>query len=238
MDYSAGMASIPRLFIPDDLRAGGVVAGTPTQLHYLKSVLRRSCGEPAVLFNGRDGEWQAHITIGKRDVQFALDRRLRPQSAEPDLWLAFAALKREATELIVQKATELGVSALLPVTTARSQPSRLNPERLMLIAIEAAEQSERLSVPTIHPLQSLPDLLATWPPSRDLFVAAERSEAPPPGKSGGPAGLLIGPEGGFASAELEALKMHPFVHPVSLGPRILRAETAAIAGLALLLCSA
>jgi 16S rRNA (uracil1498-N3)-methyltransferase len=231
------MPSIPRLFTPQDLHTGQTVTGSAEQLHYLKAVLRRSPGETVMLFNGRDGEWHAEVAFVRREVHFAVRGQLRPQSAEPDLWLVFAILKREATELIVQKATELGVAALWPVTTQRTQPSRLNLERMRMIGAEAAEQSERLSVPVIHPAQKLSDLLATWPAGRDLFVAAERRLAPPPARSGRPGALLVGPEGGFASAELEALCMYPFVHPVSLGPRVLRAETAAIAGLALLLLS-
>jgi 16S rRNA (uracil1498-N3)-methyltransferase len=138
----------------------------------------------------------------------------------------------------VQKATELGVSALLPVIAQRTQAERVNTERMLSIAIEAAEQSERLTIPTVHPPQSLASLIETWPPDRTLYVAAERRVAPKVVALMGSGGLLIGPEGGFLPQELDGLLSHPFVHPVSLGPRILRAETAAIVGLALLLLSA
>jgi 16S rRNA (uracil1498-N3)-methyltransferase len=144
----------------------------------------------------------------------------------------FAVLKRDATDLVVQKATELGVSALLPVFSARTNAARINLDRLSAIAREAAEQSERLTVPEVRAPAPLPDLLARWPSERGLAAAIER---------GGPAriphgsgALLVGPEGGFAAAELDALRAARFVSPISLGPRILRAETAVIAGLALL----
>jgi 16S rRNA (uracil1498-N3)-methyltransferase len=157
---------------------------------------------------------------------------LRPQAPEPDLWLAFALLKRDSTDLVVQKATELGVAALYPVITARTNAQRVNLARFHAIATEAAEQSERLTVPAIHEPRPLAALLQSWPADRRLVVAAERTQAPPIVAAQHPAALLIGPEGGFAPAELDALRRHPLVTLMSLGPRILRAETAAIAGLA------
>jgi 16S rRNA (uracil1498-N3)-methyltransferase len=143
-------------------------------------------------------------------------------------------LKRDATDLVVQKATELGVAALHPVVTERSNTHRVNTARLTAIAIEAAEQSERLTIPHLNEPLPLSTLLAHWPPARRLCVAAERTNAPRITPSHDPSALLIGPEGGFSSAELDAMRAHPFVTAVSLGPRILRAETACIAGLALL----
>jgi 16S rRNA (uracil1498-N3)-methyltransferase len=157
---------------------------------------------------------------------------LRAQAAEPDLWLIFALLKRDATDLVVQKATELGVSALWPVLTARTGAQRVNLTRLHAIALEAAEQSERLTVPAIHEPRPLTVLLRSWPADRRLFVAAERSAAPPIVATAELTALLVGPEGGFSAAELDALRERPLVTLVNLGPRILRAETAAIAGLA------
>lgn len=227
--------SMPRLFVDAPLAADAEILGHPGQAHYLAHVLRRGPGDPVVLFNGRDGEWQARIVGVRRDpARFAVETRLRAQQAESDLWLAFAPLKRDATDLVAQKATELGAAALLPVLTARTNATRINRERLIAIAIEAAEQSERLTVPEIHPPQPLAQLLTHWPPERPLFAAAERSEAPLPPPAAGPAGLLVGPEGGFSPAELDDLRKCPFVTLVSLGPRILRAETACLAGLALL----
>jgi 16S rRNA (uracil1498-N3)-methyltransferase len=136
--------------------------------------------------------------------------------------------------LVVQKATELGAAALVPVITEHGVAQRLNEPRLAAIAIEAAEQCERLTLPRLHAATSLADLLATWPPDRRLFAAIERADAPHLRAAPPPAALLVGPEGGFAPAELDALRRHPLVTPVSLGPRILRAETACLAGLALL----
>jgi 16S rRNA (uracil1498-N3)-methyltransferase len=218
----------PRLFVAAALHQGATIAPTPAQTHYLVTVLRRTQGATVCLFNGRDGAWSARLA---RDC-LRVDALLSPQAPEPDLWLAFALLKRDATDLVVQKATELGVARILPVLTARTNAGRVNRDRLTAIAIEAAEQSERLTVPEILPPQPLAALLAAWPTDRRLVVAMERSAAPP---IAGPAGgLLIGPEGGFTEAELDALRRNPVVVPATLGPRILRAETAAIAGLALL----
>ena len=229
------MTTIPRLHVPSPLAPDVTIAGTPAQAHYLATVLRCSAGSAVRLFNGQDGEWQARIAELRRDrVTFVVETRLRRQQPDPDLWLAFALLKRDATDLVVQKATELGVSALWPITTERTNTARLNETRLTAIATEAAEQCERLTVPILQPPRRLPDLLASWPPGRILHAAIERTNAPGPAPTTNPAGLLVGPEGGFTPAELDAMLRHPFVTPVSLGPRILRAETACIAGLALL----
>jgi 16S rRNA (uracil1498-N3)-methyltransferase len=231
------MSGSIRLFVSAPLAEGAEVHATPGQAHYLGTVMRRGPGASVRLFNGADGEWQARLASIKRDrAVLAVETRLRAQAAEPDLWLAFALLKRDATDLVAQKATELGASALLPVTTERTNAERINAARMTVIATEAAEQSERLTVPRVVPLQRLPDLLAEWPAGRTLFAAIERSDAAPlrPRQGGNMAALLVGPEGGFSERELDALRARPFVVPVSLGPRILRAETASIAGLALL----
>jgi 16S rRNA (uracil1498-N3)-methyltransferase len=232
------MATPPRLFTDTELHRGQTIEPTATQTHYLTSVMRRVAGNEIVLFNGRDGEWVARLNLAGRGCQLEVASQSRPQAPEPDIWLAFAPLKRQATDLVVQKATELGVAALLPVTTQRTQTERINLLRLRAIAIEAAEQSERLSVPTIHAPQDLMSLAQQWPAGRALFLAVERREGPSLTAHAAPCALLIGPEGGFHPTELDALCAHPFVHPISLGPRILRAETAAIVGLALLLLSA
>ena len=224
-----------RLFVSAPLAEGGGVEVSAGQAHYLGAVMRRAIGDLVRLFNGRDGEWACRIESLRKDrVRFAVLHRTRPQIPETDLWLAFAPLKRDATDLVVQKATELGASRLLPVLTARTNAARVNEQRLVAIAIEAAEQCERLTVPSIVAPLSLGALLAGWPADRPLFAAIERAHASPLAPVRTPAGLLVGPEGGFTSAELDGLAARAFVRVASLGPRILRAETAAIVGLALL----
>jgi 16S rRNA (uracil1498-N3)-methyltransferase len=225
----------PRLFVPDNLREGAEIAASPAQAHHLGTVLRQPAGAALRLFNGSDGEWEARIATIRRDrATLLVGPLLRPQAPEPDLWLAFAPLKRDATDLVVEKATELGAAALLPVFTARTNTARLNPDRLRAIATEAAEQCERLTQPRMADPQPLADMLRAWPAGRRLVVALERAEVPPPRGCDSPTALLIGPEGGFSPEEATLLRRQDFVVPVSLGPRILRAETACIAGLALL----
>lgn len=225
-----------RLFVDAALSEEGVeVAATPAQAHYLGNVMRRATGDVLRLFNGRDGEWRARIAAIRKDrAGFVLEARLRPQAPEADIWLVFAPLKRDAIDMLAQKATELGAAALLPVLTERTNSERVNLARLSAIATEAAEQCERLTVPVIHPPRRLFDLLADWPADRRLIAAIERADVPPPPRLAGPAALLIGPEGGFSPAELDVLARHPLVTPASLGHLVLRAETAAIVGLALL----
>lgn len=227
--------STPRLFVSAALHAGAAIPATTGQAHYLGTVMRLGPGAAVRLFNGADGEWLARLDAVRKDrASFTVERQLRPQGGEPDLWLAFAPLKRDATDLVVEKATELGASAILPVLTERTNTARLNLSRLRAIATEAAEQCERMTVPFVAEPVGLPQLVATWPAGRRLAVALERSAGAPPRPATGPAGLLVGPEGGFAPAEVELLRRRPDLERVSLGPRILRAETACIVGLALL----
>lgn len=230
------MAGSIRLFVDVPLAEAAEVALSPAQAHYVGNVMRCRPGDRLHLFNGRDGEWAMRLTELRRGAARAMGERLsRAQVQEPDLWLVFAMLKRAATDFLVQKATELGASALLPLVTARTGAERANMERLHTIAVEAAEQSERLTVPALHPPRRLAELLGNWPRERPLIAAIERKSAPPVAPARGrPAGLLVGPEGGFTEAELDVLGSCPFVVAASLGPRILRAETAAIVGLALL----
>jgi 16S rRNA (uracil1498-N3)-methyltransferase len=225
-----------RLHVSAPLGTGVSVLLEEGQSRYLGTVMRRGLGDSVRLFNGRDGEWRATIAaMAKRGTRLKVGSQIRPQAAEPNLWLLLSIIKREPLEWAVEKATELGTSAIFLVITTRSQPARPNPERLRLIATEAAEQSERLSVPAIHAPQPLDALLRQWPGDRRLVAAIERAEdAPSPSPAAGPAALLIGPEGGFAALELDAMRRLPFLTGASLGPRILRAETAAIVGLALL----
>lgn len=226
-----------RLYVDAPLFEGAEISASANQAHYLGSVMRRAAGDPVYLFNGVDGEWLARIAMIRKDrAGFTAERQQRALEPEPDLWLAFALLKRDATDLVAEKATELGASAILPIMTERTNAARANIDRLRTIATEAAEQCERLTVPTIAEPVRLFDLLGGWPVARPLVAAIERSDSQPPPRfrSDQPCGLLIGPEGGFTPAELDVLRATPFVVKASLGPRVLRAETAAIVGLALI----
>jgi 16S rRNA (uracil1498-N3)-methyltransferase len=229
---------IPRLFVNDPLVPAGRLSLDGDRSHYLRNVMRRGPGDEVGLFNGRDGEWQGHVeSYGRNAVGIVLDAQRRRQTASPDIWLAFAPIKRQRIDFLAEKATELGVSVLQPVMTRRAEPSRVNVERLSNIAIEAAEQTERLDIPEIRQPVSLDRLIESWPSDRTLFVCAEAGPAEPlaaaaQARAGAPAAFLIGPEGGFAAVELDALRKLPFVVAVGLGPRLLRAETAAIVALA------
>jgi len=234
------MADRPRtrLYVAAGLAEGVPVGLAPQQAHYLRSVLRLAPGQPVLLFNGRDGEWLARIAgLGKGWASLEPVERTRAQAAGPDLWLCFAPIKRTRIDLVAEKASELGVARIQPVLTRHTDAARVNVERLRLNAVEAAEQCERLDVPEVCEPVTLDALLAGWPDGRALIVAAERGAAPPiaavaPGFAGRPAALLIGPEGGFAKSELDHMADLPFAHAVGLGPRVLRADTAAVAALA------
>jgi 16S rRNA (uracil1498-N3)-methyltransferase len=229
-----------RLYIDTPLAAGGAVGASPAQAHYLKTVLRLRPGDPVALFNGCDGEWLARIDgFGKGWASLALAERRRRQAEEPDLWLVFAPIKRARIDFLAQKATELGVSALWPVITGHTEVTRVNRERLSANAIEAAEQSARLTVPKVFPATSLDQALARWPRERRLVVCAESGPATPIAEAlaaaaapATPWAVLTGPEGGLTASELDALGKLPFVTRVGLGPRVLRADTAALAALA------
>jgi len=232
-----------RLFVPDDLTAGATVALAAEQAHYLTNVMRAQIGDGVALFNGRDGEWAGEIVArGKRTVELRLGARLREQAREPDLWLAFAPIKRGRIDFVAAKATELGVARLLPVLTARTQMTRVNVARLYANAIEAAEQCERLTVPEVAEPQPLADLLAGWPGERRLLVGDETGGGRPIAEVASelargaslPCAVLVGPEGGFTAGELDALANLPFVTKIGLGPRVMRADTAAIAALSVI----
>lgn len=230
--------STPRLHIDADLAEGATIPAAEGQAHHIGTVLRRGAGDAVRLFNDRDGEFEATIAAIRKDrASFTLGARRRAPAPEPDLRLLMAAVKRDAMDWIVEKATELGVSLIQPVVTRRTVMDRVNTGRLGAIARGAAEQCERLSVPRLRDAAPLHAVLDSWDGAR-LFVAAERRDAPPIATAARAARLplawLVGPEGGFDRAELDDLARRPFVSLVSLGPRILRAETAAVAGLAVL----
>lgn len=228
---------IPRLYTIFDLLDGQSIPLLDGQHHYLKNVLRLKAGDHVLLFNGRDGEWRAHIAhLGKKDGILALQEKTRLQSFGPDLWLLFAPIKRGRLEWLVEKAAELGVSAVQPVLTQHCEIRKLNDERLQAHLVEAAEQCERLDVPEYRPAVTLNALLEAWPEDRRLLVCAEKGEALPISdvlarNAGKTSGFLIGPEGGFSGNELALLKAKPYVDLVSLGPRVLRADTAVCAAL-------
>jgi 16S rRNA (uracil1498-N3)-methyltransferase len=228
-----------RLYVTGDLGEGVAVTLDEGPAHYLLHVLRAREGNRVALFNGRDGEWLAEITMAaKRGVVATCRTQTLPQAGVPDIWLAFAPVKKTPSDYLVQKAAELGVRALLPVFTRRTIVSRINEERMAANAIEAAEQSGRLTVPEIRAGVGFDKLLANWPRDRRLLFCDEGGDAKAMTQAaresrGGPCAILTGPEGGFDPAERAALRALPFVVPVTLGPRILRADTAALAALAI-----
>jgi 16S rRNA (uracil1498-N3)-methyltransferase len=231
---------VARVYVTEPLAAGAVLDLAPGQAHHLRTVLRLGAGTAVAAFNASDGEWICRLTeTGRNRVALAVERQTRPAEAEADLWLVFAPIKRARLDWLIEKATELGVGALLPVWTQRTQTERLNLERLRAHAVAAAEQSERLSVPELHEPQALDRVLAGWSAERRLVVCDETGGGEPIGAAVarlgvGPTAMLTGPEGGFAETELDALEKLSFVTRVGLGPRVLRADTAAVAALAVL----
>jgi 16S rRNA (uracil1498-N3)-methyltransferase len=228
-----------RLHVTGDLATDRSVTITPDQAHYLANVMRLSRGDELLVFNGRDGEWLVRmVEAGKRGGELAALAQTRPQVTGPDLDLVVALVKRARLETIVEKAAELGARRVRLVVTERTNAERTRVDRLAAIAAEAAEQTGRLDVPAIEAPQKLSGLLADWPDGRPLMFCDEAGDAPPAlaafaGRSGGPWGVLIGPEGGFSTNERALIRALPAAVPVSLGPRILRADTAAIAALTL-----
>jgi 16S rRNA (uracil1498-N3)-methyltransferase len=226
-----------RLYVKSPLLAGGRVMPSPAQSHYLLHVMRARTGDGVSLFNGRDGEWLARICEAtRRDCVLECERKTAEQARDDDLWLVFAPIKKTPADYVAQKATELGVSALQPVITRRTIIHRVNTERLRANAIEAAEQSGRTSVPETREPCELARLLADWPQERKLLFCDEGG-APPirmalaNGVPGAWA-VLTGPEGGFEEDERAIIRALPSTVPASLGKRILRADTAALAALA------
>ncbi|MBL8704533.1 MAG: 16S rRNA (uracil(1498)-N(3))-methyltransferase [Rhodospirillales bacterium] len=228
-----------RLYVDDTLATGTTVGLGPERAHFLKHVLRLGSGAAVSLFNGRDGEFLARIdAVGKNAAALTVEAQIRPPAAEVDLWLVFAPIKFGRIDFLAQKATELGVSRLMPVFTRYTSVDRVNVERLAANAVEAAEQTQRLTVPLVAEATSLDRAIGDWPRDRRLYVCAEFGTVQPAATAfaahgrGAPAGILVGPEGGFERSELDALTKLSFVTAVGLGPRVLRADTAALAALA------
>lgn len=234
--------STPRLFIETSLNEGGVLRVDGPQAHYLGSVMRMKAGDPVKLFDGVSGEWLAVAeSVGKRDLTLVVRERLRAVEAVPDLWLCAAPIKKGRIDWVAEKACELGVARLVPVLTRRTVVDRLNIDRLRAHMIEASEQCGRTAVPDIVEPVKLTALLRDWPSERALFFADENGGEPAVvamAAHKGPAAILIGPEGGFDSDERDAIRAVPSAVGISLGPRILRAETAAAAAVSLWMSAA
>ena len=227
-----------RLFVNWPLGAGQAVALTADQANYLFNVMRLARGAQVLLFNGQHGEWRAEVAeAGKRGGVLLCAQQTAPQVMPPDLWLLFAPIKKARTDFIVEKAVELGVARVVPVQTAHTSSERIRQDRLQAHAVEAAEQCGSTFVPEVAGLVALDGLLAGWPVDRrilwcDESLAGARGVLLAAGR-GGPWAVLTGPEGGFSERERARLRAMPQVLPVSLGPRILRADTAAVAALTL-----
>jgi 16S rRNA (uracil1498-N3)-methyltransferase len=226
--------SLPRLFVRQPLSGAARVELNAAQANYLGNVMRLGVGAELLIFDGRSGEWLARIIeVTKKRMTLAVELRTRDAEAIPDVWLAFAPVKRSQTDWLVEKATELGAARLIPVMTRRTVAERVKLERLEAIAIEAAEQCGRTKLPEIAEPVTLKQLLAGRKPDRRLYFADEGGgDAPGDAFEAGPAVILTGPEGGFTAEERALVRAAPHSVPVSLGPRILRAETAALAALA------
>lgn len=227
-------ASLPRLFVEAPLAACGALTLEGAPANYLANVLRLGPGAQVKLFDDATGEWLAEIAeAGRKRVTLTIAAHLRPREIMPDLWLLFAPIKRGRIDWLIEKATELGVDRLVPVITDRTIVDRLNLDRLRANAIEAAEQCERTALPTLAEPEKLTRVLKNWPAERTLYFADESGGMPlAEAASSGSAAILVGPEGGFTDAERAEIRALPQAQPVSLGPRILRAETAALAAIA------
>lgn len=228
-----------RLFVEAPLGPEAEIALRPDQAHYLFTVMRLGAQAPVAVFNGRDGEWLAELRDpSRRGGTLVCRAQTRPQRVPPDLWLLFAPIKKARTDFIVEKATELGAARIQPVFTRYTNAERLRPERLRAHAVEAAEQCGETYIPAIAAPARLGALLDAWDPARRLMFCDESRDARPAAAAlaeadAGPWAVLIGPEGGFAPEEAQRLRGLPHVLPVTLGPRVLRADTAAVAALTL-----
>ncbi len=224
-----------RLYVEHPLGQGQTIPLNRDQAHYLFGVMRQGVGDLVLLFNGRDGEWRATVAeAGKRGGTLLCEAQTAPQRDPPDLWLLFAPIKKARTDFIVEKAAEMGAARIIPVQTDFTNSERIRQDRLQAHAVEAAEQCGGTFVPEVAGLQKLDTLLVNWPEDRQLMFCDEAlvgAGATLRAAGGGAWAILIGPEGGFSETERARLSALPFAHPVSLGPRILRADTAAVAAL-------
>jgi len=224
-----------RLYVEQPLGQGQTIPLNRDQAHYLFGVMRQGMGDLVLLFNGRDGEWRAVVAeAGKRGGTLVCEAQTAPQRDPPDLWLLFAPIKKARTDFIVEKAAEMGAARIIPVQTDFTNSERIRQDRLHAHAVEAAEQCGGTYVPEVTGLQKLDPLLSDWPEDRQLMFCDEAlagAGATLRAAGGGAWAILIGPEGGFSKTERGRLSALPIAHPVSLGPRILRADTAAVAAL-------
>lgn len=229
-------SKLPRIFTPFD-NVDNILLSEGQQ-HYLRNVMRCQTGDRLRVFNGHDGEWVAEIKeISKKNILVSPVNKIREQKPSPDIWVLASPVKKEAFDFMIEKASELGASRFIPVVCERTVVHRVNTERAASIATEAAEQCERLDVMAVDDLTPLKDFLKSWDKNRKLIFCIERKEAPAVVKAlekipAGPLAVLVGPEGGFSGEETSYISALDFVIPVSLGPRVLRAETAVVAVLA------
>jgi len=233
--------STPRLFVDEPLAPGARrIDGPPA--HYLLQVMRLKVGDPVKLFDDVTGEWLATVAAaGKRDLTVDITAQLRPREPLPDLWLCAAPLKKGRVDWLAEKACELGVDRLVPVVTRRTVVDKPNTDRLRAHMVEAAEQCDRTALPQVADPVKLPALLRDWPATRTLYFADEAGGVPALDAMRarpGPAAILIGPEGGFDDDERASIRAHPQAVGISLGPRILRADTAAAAAVSLWMAAA
>ena len=234
------MSNRVRLFVETSLRKDGIIPLNDKQMHYITKVMRLGLGDKLVVFNGKDGEWHAEIThISKRLCNIKIIRFVRKSENESDISLVFSLLKRGATDLLVEKATELGVSRLCPMISKRTNTFKVNANRLKAICIEASEQCGRVTVPIIEQPKTLCNILAEWPRQKGVLFLDESGSGKPilevlrKKTSWQAHAILVGPEGGFTPAERDKMLQNSFIRPATLGERLVRAETAAISALSI-----
>lgn len=234
--------SAPRLFVEQELSDGLQIALDGNQAHYLSRVMRVAQGDTVILCDDATGEWAARVTeTDKRNVTLESVKLLRPREEVPDFWLCAALLKKDRFDMVLEKATELGVARIQPVVTRRCVADKLNLDRARTVVTEAAEQCARTALPEVAEPVKLDAFLRDWPADRALFFADEEGGKPAADAfcyNEGPAALLVGPEGGFDDAERAAIRALPNATAITLGPRILRGETAAIAATAIWMAEA